>query len=279
MNKYLTISASTVLLFVGLLSITGCSSSDDGGSGGAVVPSDAVLINDSATAEETLIAAIGTGELITSAFGVEASTPLTAKDIIDIVFDKVKGSDQNSPDVAIGVDLSSDICMTGTASGDESETDTSYSASITFNACEVSYDLFFTGSLTLSSTWSNETSDYTDNASGNLTVTYNNDSIGFNGFNFAKNGNQSSGDYTITTFTYAIDPSTGGGFTGQLTQPLVGNDYVSCGVTSGQVLVTGAEGSQARATFNTDGSAKSEYHSGDGNFIETDNSPLSCLIY
>lgn len=279
MNKYLTISASTVLLIAGLFLTTGCSSSDDGGgSGGTAVPSNAVLIDDSATAEGTLRTAIGTGDMITSAFGVEASTPLTAKDILDIVLDKAKSSDQNLPDVAIGADLSS-ICITGTASGDETETDTSYSASMTFNACEVEYDLFFTGSLTISSTWSNETSNYTDTASGNLTVTYSTESIGFNGFNFTENGNELSGDYTVTTFTYTINPSTGGGFAAQLTQPIVGNNYVSCGVSSGQVLVTGAESSQARATFNTDGSAKSEYHGGDGNFIETDNSPLPCLIY
>ena len=280
MNKYLTLSASTILLFAGLFLITGCSSSsggDDGGTPDATVPANAVLINDSATAEATLMAAIETGDIIASAFGVEVSTPLTAKDIINIVFDKVKGSDQNSPNVATGVDLSY-ICFTGTASGDETETDTSYSASITFNACEVDYGLFFTGSLTLSSTWSNETFDYTDNASGDLTVTYENISIGFNGFNYAENGNESDGNYTITTFTYAIDPSTGGGFTAQLTQPLVGNTFdYGCEVSSGQVLVTGAENSQARATI-TNYNAKLEYHSGDGNFIETDNSPVSCLL-
>ena len=82
----------------------------------------------------------------------------------------------------------------------------------------------------------------------------------------------------MTTFTYAINPSTGGGYAVQVTQALVGNTNLSCELSAGQVLVSGAAGSQARGTVNTDHSVKVEYHSGDGKFIETDNSPLPCLI-
>jgi hypothetical protein len=278
MNKYLAFSASA-LLFSGLL-ITGCSSSSDGGgTPAATVPANAVLIDNSATAESTMVYAVATGTTIVSAFGVETSTPLTARDIINLVFDKVQSNKNNSPAIASGVDLSSQLCITGTASGDETETDTSYSASATFSSCEIATGLFFTGSITVNSTFS-ESGTYSDTASGNLTVVFSNGgsstTIGFNGFNYAENGNESTGDYTITTFTYAIDPSTGGGFAVQLTQPLVGNNWQPCDPTSGQVLVTGAAGSQARGTFNSDGSVKVEYHSGDGNFVETDNSPLAC---
>jgi hypothetical protein len=278
MNKYLTLSTSAALLS-GLFLITGCSSSgDDGGTPSATVPANAILINDSATAEATLISAVSTGNSIVSAFGVETSNPLTARDVINVVLDKFKSGGQNSSSIATGVDLSDQICISGTASGDETETDTSYNASITFNECDIGSGLIFTGSLSISSTWT-ASGTYSDNASGNLTVTFtaDNSSVGFNGLSYAENGNESTGDYTITKFTYVIDPSAGGGFLTQLTQPLVGNTYVSCELSSGQVLVTGAAGSQARATVNSDGSAKMEYHSGDGNFIETDNSPLACL--
>ncbi len=60
MNKYLTLSASTVLLFVGLFLITGCSSSDDGAAPGivpATVPANATVIDD--TNAEPVIAVYG----------------------------------------------------------------------------------------------------------------------------------------------------------------------------------------------------------------------------
>jgi len=279
MNKLLTLAASAALIS-GQLLITGCSSSSDGGgTPTATVPANAVLIDDSATAESTMVYAVGTGITIVSAFGVETSTPLTARDIINLVFDKVQSNKNNAPAIASGVDLSGQLCITGTASGDETETNTSYSASATFSSCEIAPGLFFTGAITVNSTFS-ESGTYSDTASGNLTVLFTNGSnsttLGFNGFNYAENGDNSTGGFTITTFTYAIDPSTGGGFTVQLAQPLVGNNQLPCELTSGQVLVTGAAGSQARGTFNSDGSVKVEYHSGDGNFVETDNSPLAC---
>lgn len=279
MKNLFTLTASTALLS-GLLLITGCSSDDGGGSSAAAVPNNAVLIDSSATAEDTVTSAVATGIGFVSVFGVETYTPLTGKDIINLAIDNIRGNTQNLPPIVSGVDLSSEICITGTASGTESQTLTSFSATATLNACEIASGIFFSGSLTLNSTFTDGPGPYSDTASGSLTVTFteNNTSIGFNGFNYAESGDTSTGAYTVTTFTYAINPSTGGGFAVQVTQALVGNTNLSCELSAGQVLVSGASGSQARGTVNNDGSVKVEYHSGDGNFIETDNSPLPCLI-
>jgi len=281
MKNLLTLYAFTAILS-GLLIITGCSSSDEGSSsgGGVTVPANAILIDNSATAESTTVSAVATGHGFVGAFGIQTSAAHTAKDIIDIIFDKIPGNFQNTQAIVSGVDLSSELCLTGTASGDATETSSSFSASATLNACEVAPGLFFTGSMVINSTFSTTTGAYSDTASGNLSV-YDSGSgisIGFNGFNYAETGNENSGDYTVSTFTYAIDPSTGGGYAVQVTQPLVGNFFEVCELTSGQVLISGASGSQARGTVNPDRSVTVEYHSGDGNFIPTDNSPLPCLI-
>ena len=285
MNRFLTISAHTTLL-LGIFLIAGCSSSDDGGAttddGGTTttssVPANAILIDSSAVAEATTVSAIATGDAIISAFGVETSTPLTGKDILNIAIDKVRNNNLVSSSLATGVAFSEPCAVSGTISGDETETSTSYIATATFNEC---YDGFITitGTISISATFTeNLDGPYTVNASGNLTASTSDFSVGFNGFSFAETGNDRTGDFTTTTFTYSIDPSTGGGYAVQLTQPLVGNEFVSCKLTSGQILITGASNSQARGTVNPDGTVKIEYHSGDGIFVETDNSPLACLI-
>ena len=278
MNKFLTISASTTLL-LGVFLITGCSSSDDGGTTTtASVPANAILIDSSAVAEATTVSAVATGEAIISAFGVVTSTNLTGKDILNIAIDKVRNNNLGSSSLATGVVFSENCAVSGTISGDSTETATSLSATVTFNACNDGF-ITLTGTIILSATFTAALDGpYTVNASGNLTAITSSFSVGFNGFSFAETGNDGTGDFTTTTFTYTIDPSTGGGYNVQLTQPLVGNEFVSCKLTSGQILVTGAAGSQARGTVNPDGSVKIEYHNGDGNFIETDNSPLACLI-
>ena len=278
MNKFLTFSTPTILLLAAFL-IAGCSSSDDGGTTTttASVPANAILIDSSAVAEATTVSAVDTGDSIVSVFGVETSTTLTGKDILNIAMDKIRNDSRDSTSLAIGVAFS-EPCDSGTISGDETETSTSYSATATFIDCVLG-SLTLNGTFSMSATFTeNLDGPYAVNASGNLTVTTSSFSVGFNGFSFAETGNDGTGDFITTTFTYTIDPSTGGGYAVQLTQPLVGNEFVSCKLTSGQILVTGAAGSQARGTVNPDGTAKIEYHSGDGNFIETDNSPLACLI-
>ena len=281
MKNLLVLSASTALLS-GILLITGCSSDDSssGASGGsAAVPANAILIDSSAKAESTAVSAVVTGVAIVSVFAVETSTTLTGTDILNIAIDKVLNNRQGSSSIATGVDLSGDFCPSGgSASGDEAETSTTYIATVNFNACSDG-STTLTGTFSINATFTvNEDGPYTVNASGDLTATFGSDSLGFNGFSFIQSGDDGTGAFTTTTFTYAINPSAGGGFAVQLTQSLVGNEFVSCQLTSGQVLVTGAAGSQARATVNSDGSVKIEYHSGDGNFVETDNSPLLCLF-
>jgi len=281
MYKSFTLSAFVALISC-LLLITGCSSSDDGGttttSLPASVPANAVLIDNSTTAEVTMTSAVNTGILISSAFAVETTPAITAKDIINNLLERANINGQNSASIVNGADLTSDYCPSGgTASGDEALTATSYVASITFLNC-TDGTISLTGSFSINATFTaSDDGPYTANLSGDLTITFSGETIGFNGFNYVESGNDATGDYTITSFTYAINPTAGGGFAVELAQALVGNSNLACQLSSGIILVNGAADSQARATINSDGSATIEYHSGDGNFVETDKSPFSCL--
>ena len=268
-----------LLLLFALVGLGAACSSDGGSSGSAAVPANAILIDNSATAESTTITAVGTGDAIISAFGVEVTTTLTGKDIINVVLEKAHNRNLISAAVVNGVAFNEPCLVSGSISGDETGSSTSYNATATFNACDDGDGFVFNGNITISETFSsNLTGPYTEQASGNLNVTFSGGSLGFNGFNYAANGDDSTGNYTVTIFTFAINPSTGGGYAVQLTQSLVGNEFRVCELSSGQILITGASGSQARATINPNDTTKVEYHSGDGNFVETDNSPLGCLV-
>lgn len=288
MNKYVTISTSAALLS-GLFLISGCSSSDDNGVPGAGVPANAVTIADSTTAETTTAAAIGSGVTFVGAFGIEASTTVTGRDILNIALDKMDRDTSTTTNVVAGVAFNDPCLSSGSVSGDQTETPTSFSGTANFNACNDGDGLTIKGSISGNGTSTDPSGPYNINLSGNLTLTfdansnasfggYSGGSIGFNGFNYAASGDDSNGSYTVTTFTYALAPSNGGGFAVQLSQPLVGNELESCELTSGQVLVSGAGGSQARGTVNPNGTVTVEYHNGDGNFVESANSPLPCLL-
>lgn len=279
MNKYLTTSASTVFLS-GLLLITGCSSSDDSSGPAslpATVPANAVLIDSSTVAESTTSSAVAVGVAVTSVFGVETATPITAQDIINTILDRVNDKTRNSAAIVNGVAINEQCDIGGTITGDETETSSTYNATINYNECNDGV-FTLTGTATINATFTDPAGPYSASITATLTAVTSTMSFGFNGLNFAQNGNDDTGAYTTTMFTFAVNPSTGGGYAVQLTQSLIGNEFVSCELTSGQVLVTGANDSQARATVNPNGSAKIEYHSGDGIFIETDNSPVFCLI-
>lgn len=276
------LNITSAALVSGLVMLSACSSEDSSSSGssggGATVPANATLINTSSAAESSLATAALAGLSVSTIFAVETTPITTPRDIIDSLLDRINSRIEGKVNIVTGVDLSSEFCPDGgSAEGSETRTSTSYVASLNLNAC-VDGALTFTGNFSANNTFSISPGPYTTNLSGNLTIIDSSGTSAFNGFSFVSNGDESSGAYTISTFTFSLSLSTGGGFLAQLTQPLVGNEFSPCELTSGQLLLTGASGSQARATINPDGSAVMEFHPGNGNFTPTDNSPLMCLI-
>jgi len=276
MNKYLTISASTVLLFAGLFSITGCSSSDDGGGGTlpatlpATVPANAVEIT-AANAEGIVAASITTVNSFESAFqtisAVETTPVIGLNSVLDIVLPLIKDGFNNSgidPVTGAVYSDSGDCPYGGTysESGDEVYNPPNWSDTftITLTNCDL-YDFIVDGTLSATLTENEDTGEYSNEVSGSLTIILaydNTGKISFTGIDYQESGNWTTYTYTITHSTYAIDfvvdGISSGGFLAELKASIVesSGDFDNC-PESGHIFITGANSTTAEGLYNGDG--------------------------
>jgi hypothetical protein len=110
---------------------------------------------------------------------------------------------------------------------------------------------------------------------GNLSAADSTITTTLSGLIINETGNDLTGEFSLNTYTFALDYSTGGGFLAQLLAPIVGNELQVCPVSprSGIVLVTGADNTQGKGTINSDGTVTVEYNSGSGAFVEVTDPP------
>jgi len=256
-SQFFTISA--------LILMSACSSSDDSSSGSTSttisLPSSAVTISsDNANSVATL--ALSNIELVTAiASGVEAGLP-PIRQSIDTLIDYIGNKKHRSISIVSGVTETDQCDNGGTISDTYSETNTSESGSATFNNCEIE-GVIFDGSLSYSSTWNNSTGAYTDSGNGTLTISYAGSYSFILAVNFSDTGNESTGVFSIS-LSYSFTESTIGGFMLTTTTPLAGTFDT---VTSGEVIVTGANNSRLRMTVTTANTVDIYLDNGDGNFV------------
>lgn len=260
------------------LSIFGCSSSDDGG--GTAVPTGAITIIE-ANAKQVLTDAIDGGtsllDAVDFATAIDVDQDPSAMDIIDLAMDKAKNMDATSAlSTPTGVVFSDTCTGGGTFSGDVTETLTSLSGTVTFTNC-IELGITLNGSITFNFTENLTTGDYTDSLSGNLSGTDSIDTLILSGLSFNETGNNISGAFSLNTYTFSADDTAGGGFLVQLLAAIVGNDQVTC-PSSGIVLVTGANNTQAKATINAN-TVTVEFNDGSGTFTEVTGSPFPCTDF
>jgi len=282
MSEIISRLAVTSVL-ISLLSIFGCSSSDD--SGGAAVPTGAVTITE-ANATQVVTEAVITGsallDIVEAATAVEIDQALTARDIIDLVADKTKnisGTSAISTPIGVIVPINETCTDGGTVTGSSDETPTSSSGTVTFTNCS-ELGITLNGTINFNST--NDvpgTGDFTDTLTGNISGTDGVETVSLTGLSFSESGNTISGDFTISSYTYSVDFSGGGGFKTELTASIVGIDGAAC-PDSGGVLVSGADSTQARGTIvpgiSVDNDVKIEFNDGSGTFTEVAGSPVPC---
>jgi len=277
MNKYLTISASTMLLFAGLFSITGCSSSDDAPVSTtptptvpATVPANAVEIN-AANAEATVAASVATASTfedgLAAALAVETTPVIGLSGALDLVLPLIRDRVKNSgvdPVTAVEVPYneSGDCLDSGTWSASGSENDAYPTYSDTFNAtfvnCDDGLGFIIDGTLAGTVTENYEFPyPYTLAVTGNLSLIVTGDStvkISFTGIDFQKSG-ELGGAYTATKSTFAIDFIVNGissdGFLSKLTADIVSSDGFSC-PESGHIFITGANNTNAEGIYKGD---------------------------
>lgn len=260
MNKLVTFSTTTALLS-GLVLVTGCSSGG-GGSTGASVPANAIVI-DSTNAETTVQSAASSADNLATVLAVDSHQFINLQSALDVVKPLLKNiTDNPSANTATGITYSEPCSGGGSISGsfNSSGDDTNYSdsGSGSFNAC-VEAGFTINGSISFSNSGSYVTGAYTENASGSLNMLFNggSDSFKFTGFVLAITGNNQTFEYSINQLTYSIDyvigGTQGGGFLVTLTAPIVENNggSFSC-PESGHITVTGANGTTAEGIYNGD---------------------------
>ena len=259
MNKYLTISASTVLVFAGLSLFTGCSS---GGGDGAVatppatVPTNAVVITD-ANAEATVAASIATvTELengLAAALAVETTPVIGLTAALDLVLPLIKDKLNNSgidPVTGIVYNESGNCNVAGTwsASGDEIDVYPDYSDTLTATwvNCDDGIGMIIDGKLSASVTENNETYAYTREVTGTLSLIFSESpvEISFTGIDLEKSGDMLMGTYTTAKSTFAVnfilDGASVDGFLSKLNAPIVQSDTMLC-PESGHIFITGGK--------------------------------------
>lgn len=266
---------SLASVFLSIFTVLGCSSSDDGGGTVAAVPANAVTIAGANAKDVVSQATLGGAALIDLVpVGAQVTHAPSANDIIVLAVDKVKDiSNVTKLNLPVAEDI--DIpCDFGSITGTGTETETSASGTISFNECVLG-DITLTGTITFSASINLSTQDWALNMSGNISGATSTVTTTLSGLVLNETGNDLTSEFSINTYTFALEISTGGGFVAQLLAPIVGNELQTCPVSprSGIVLVTGADNTQAKGTINQDGTVKIEFNDGSGTFIEVTEPP------
>ncbi|NNJ97917.1 MAG: hypothetical protein HKP12_12245 [Gammaproteobacteria bacterium] len=188
---------------------------------------------------------------------------LAAGDIIELVVEKAKKRDGDSVVARPFGIVVDEVCTDGgTVTGNINETETSASGTFTFTDCielgvTINGTVSFSASIDAASNWSLT-------LNGNLTASDSDKTVSLNGLSYNETGNDQSGAYSINTYTYTAEIPNGG-FLVQLQAPIAGNESATC-PSSGAMLVTGADNTQAKATINLDSTVAIEVNDGSGSF-------------
>ena len=252
-------------LFLGLATALLVSACGGGGGGGGTVnptlPANAVTITN-ANAGQVADTAVGTLSTLASINAVEADTPPSTAQVIDIVTGKVFDRSRRTQSVVTGVTQTYSCTGGGSVTVTYSETATSESGTVSFSSC-TEYSITINGSVTYSSTWNNSTYAYTDTANGSISYVYGSTTFSI-AMNYSETGNEYSGDYSLN-MSYSVSGIPGGGFLVTTTSNIVGN-YYSGNVTAGQLMVQGAGGTRLRITVISNNYADVELDPGTGVF-------------
>jgi len=260
---------SIASFFISSLAIFGCSSSDDGG--GVAVPPNAITITEANAKNVVSQASLGGSaliDLIPVAANVEQAP--SAKDIIELAVDQVKKV-RLSPVLNIPVGEVIEIpCDSGTSiTVNGTETATSASGTMTFNDCILG-SITLSGTISFSVNFNDTTGDWTVTITGNISGTDSTFTTTLSGLALNQTGNDLTYEFSINTYTFAIDYTGGGGFLVQLLAAIKGNEMETCPISprSGIILVTGTGSTRAKGTINSNGTVTIEHDDGSGTFTE-----------
>ena len=273
MSKIYSHFAITSVL-ISSLAIFGCSSDDGGGAAAPTVPTGAVVITE-ANAKDVVSDALGVGNDLVNSLPTLAEidqTPL-ARDIINLAISKVKNvTSETGLNIPTGVDFL-EPCdnPSGTISGSYTESGNTISGTITFTDCTV-FGITFNGTLDFAFSFDDVTGAFSDDLQGTISGSDGVETATLSNLHFNESGNLFMYNYSLNNYDFTADFTGGGGFLVELIEAIVGDMLLIC-PSSGEILVTGANGTQAMATINSDDTVKIEFNDGSGTFVEVTEPP------
>ena len=260
-NKFL----ATTCLATALIT-TGCGGDEEIGHTTVipVIPADATLIdsNNALTVGAAAVSSTST-DFLDSATAVQTSLP-PAQKTISMVSKYIREANKTVNNTVTAA-TSSFACI---VSGSISITPLSNNsgAILAFNNCNDDGVTSLNGSFLFSGTSNQTTGSYTSSGNGSLTVSSNAQSFTM-AFDFSETGNDSDGSFS-TNMSFSISGSSVN-FLAETSSNLTGIYNNFTGITTfdgGQLLVSGAQGTQLQITINVDGSADVELNTGNGIF-------------
>ena len=244
----------------------GDSTTGGGGSTNISLPADAITLNEqnAVTVAESSLAYI---DMTTSAFGVDAQTVPPMSQVVNTVKGMTFNNERRNYSIATGFEETWPCSGGGSATDTWTETDTSWSGTITFNDCNEG-GVLLNGSLSYNENWNDSTADYSGSASGTLTVTFNSDSFTM-ALNISDSGNDNTGSFA-TTISYSVSGSSVGGWMVSTLETIRGTDptFTDPTIESGALLIEGAANTKVRVTVTAPNYARVDLDSGDGNWVE-----------
>ena len=201
---------------------------------------------------------------------VEAAPAMGLLDALEIIqprIDSIKTALKNTGidpvnGVAVSESGACDVSGTFSFTGDEGGTSPSFtdSGTVTVANCDDGVGFVMNGTFSWVQSWNIDTGVFSNTLTGGFSITgtdsNNAFSFSFTGVDFAENGNEINGTYTITKATYAVSLVASGvgdfGFLAELTAPIIESNGDFC-PESGTILITGANGTTAEGIYNGDG--------------------------
>jgi len=242
------------------LILTGCGSSGGGGTATPTLPSDAATINAS-NATGIATSAVATYDTVYAAIGIETTTLPSMKNVINKIKETAFNRNKQPINIVTGITDNLPCTNSGSISDTYNLTSTSDSGTLSFNSCNEG-GIIFNGSFSYSYTWSNTTGDYNGTANGSLTMT-----VASNNFtvviDISETGNDFSGAFSLT-LSYSFSGVPGAGFLVTTETPLTGTGLF---VTSGQLLVQGANNTRLRIIITSSSTADVYLDDGNGSFV------------
>ena len=280
-SRSLRLTQSKAIIGAFLL-ITGCGGGGGGGGvGGPTLPANAVTISASNALDIANEAASFASVIsdLTAVFYADLKTepPPSIPDVIELIIDQVTEERRRSLSVDTGAnkeifDYSSELCFTGTAIADITETANSARGTISLTECDAG-GIFVDGGLSFAFDLSLDDSffDYDAAFDGTLAFDFD-DLIVTIVINLRETANTGTGAFS-TTIDYSSATSSGpaAGYLVTTVQPIVGNAF-ALEITGGLLVVTGADNTRLRITVDSADMATVELDDGLGGgflFVDT----------